>query len=170
MGERPEGTAPDFVYTIYIAASAETVWNALMDREMTSRYWNHENRSDWKKGSVWEHRRADGSGVVDIRGHVVEIDPPKKLVVTWNAEDEEWGEPHPSQVTYDLIALGPDTKLTVTHAMLDEGSTMHKGVTEGWPGVLSNLKTLVETGRVLSEEQWPGDQRFEPPEDGTVAG
>ena len=57
-------------------------------------------------------------------------------------------------MTFELDALGPDTRLTMTHADLIEGSNMHTGVTAGWPAVLSNLKTYLETGKVLSEEKW----------------
>ncbi len=151
----PKGDAPDFVYTIYIAADAETVWNGLIEKEVTEKYWGRHNVSDWKKGSTWEHIRADGSGTVDVHGHVLEVDPPHKLVVTWNGtEDSAIKEPHPSMVTYELTPLGPDTKLTVTHAKLTEGSIMHKGVTQGWPALMSNLKSLLETGKTLSDDKW----------------
>lgn len=163
--DAPKGDAPDFVYVIYIAADIETVWNGLMDREVTRKYWGHDNVSEWKKGVVWEHIRSDDSGVVDIRGQVLEIDPPHSLVVTWNAPEQDWAEPHPSQVAYHLVRLGPDTRLTVTHSRLDEGSVMHKGVTEGWPGVLSNLKSVLETGKALREDEWPSDEQRRPPDE-----
>lgn len=153
--DTPKGGAPDFIYTIYIASDIETVWNGLIDREVTKEYWGHQNVSDWKSGSKWEHRRVSDTTVVDIHGKVLEIDPPRKLVVSWNAPNSHsFAEPAPSVVTYDLTALGPDTKLTVTHSKLSKNSDMQKGVTEGWPAVLSNLKTYLETGKVLSEEEW----------------
>ena len=115
--------------------------------------------------SRWQHIRADGSGKVDVHGHVLECDPPRKLVVTWNGpEGSETHEPDPSKVTYDLVALGPDTKLTVTHAQLNDGSVMHKGVTQGWQALMSNLKSLLETGRTLSEDKW-GTEKQEHPDD-----
>ncbi len=153
--ETPKGDAPDFVYTIYIAADAEAVWNGLIDKELTEKYWGRHNVSDWKMGSKWEHVRADGSGIVDVHGHVLEVEPPHKLVVTWNGpEGSSTNEPYPSIVTYELFPLGPDTKLTVTHAKLNEGSVMHRGVTQGWQALMSNLKTLLETGKTLSDDQW----------------
>lgn len=161
----PQGDAPDFIYTIYIAADIETVWNGLIDKEVTEKYWGRHNVSDWKKGSKWEHIRADGSEIVDVHGQVLEVDPPKKLVVTWNGpENSITSEPHPSIVTYALISLGPDTKLTVTHSKLSKGSVMHIGVTEGWPALMSNLKTLLETGKLLSDDQW-GEQKQCHPDD-----
>lgn len=153
--DTPAGNAPDFVYTIYIAASVETVWNGLIQKELTHAYWGHHNKSDWKVGSKWEHIRTDDSNIVDVHGHVLVSDPPNKLVVTWNGTDgSKTQEPAPSIVTYELVALGPDTKLTVTHSQLTEGSVMHKGVTQGWPAVVSNLKSLLETGKPLSAEEW----------------
>jgi len=73
-----------------------------------------------------------------------------------NAEDEEAKH---TQVTYELERLGPDTRLTVIHSDLKEGSAEREGVTNGWPAVLSNLKTLLETGRTLSEEEWEVEPR-----------
>jgi len=161
----PNGDAPDFVYTIYIAADVETVWNGLVDKEVTEKYWGRHNVSNWKTGSKWEHIRSDGSGIVDVHGQVLEINPPNKLIVTWNGTDgSETNEPHPSVVTYELVALGPDTKLTVTHAKLNDGSAMHKGVTQGWPALMSNLKSLLETGKTLSDEEW-GQAEQQHPDD-----
>jgi len=153
--DKPEGDAPDFVYTIYIAAHIDTVWDGLINKEVTAKYWGRHNKSDWKKGSKWEHIRTDGSNIIDIHGEVLDIDAPQKLVVTWNAPDgHKHSEPAPSVVTYELVALGPDTKLTVTHSQLTAGSDMHTGVTQGWQAVMSNLKTLLETGKPLSSEEW----------------
>ena len=153
--DKPKGDAPDFVYTIYIAASITTVWDGLINKEVTQKYWGRHNKSDWEVGSKWEHTRIDGSNIIDIHGEVLEVDPSKKLVVTWNAPDEHKNrEPAPSIVTYELVALGPDTKLTVTHSKLNIDSVMHNGVTQGWQAVLSNLKTLLETGKPLSSDQW----------------
>ena len=153
--DKPKGDAPDFVYTIYIAASVTTVWDGLINKEVTQKYWGRYNKSDWEVGSKWEHTRTDGSNIIDIHGEVLEVDPPKKLVVTWNAPDEHKNrELAPSIVTYELVALGPDTKLTVTHSKLNIDSIMHNGVTQGWQAVLSNLKTLLETGKPLSSDKW----------------
>jgi uncharacterized protein YndB with AHSA1/START domain len=150
-----EPCAPDFVYTIFIKASAETVWNGLIDRELTKAYWGHYNESDWQPGSRWAHVRSDDSGEIDTRGRIIEIDPPRKMVWSW-AFDRQAERPEKlSRVTYELVNLGPDTKLTVTHSELEPGSPMDIGVREGWPAVLSNLKSLLETGEVLSEDEWP---------------
>lgn len=163
--DKPKGDAPDFVYTIYIAANVETVWDGLINKEVTQKYWGRENRSDWKVGAKWEHIRTDGSDIVDIHGQVLESNPPHKLVVTWNGPDgSKTAEPTPSKITYELVALGPDTKLTVIHSLLTKDSIMHKGVTQGWQAVLSNLKSVLETGKPLRSEQW-ADGKQEHPDD-----
>ena len=74
--------APNFVYVVYIAASPDTVWNALIERDLTKAYWEHYNVSDWKQGSPWRHVRLDESGTVDLIGTVVEIDPPSRMVIS----------------------------------------------------------------------------------------
>lgn len=150
-----EPCAPDFVYTIFIKATAEQVWNGLIDRELTKAYWGHYNESDWQPGSRWEHVRSDDSGTIDVSGRIVELDPPRKMVWSWAFEADADSPEKLSRVTYELVNLGPDTKLTVTHSELEPGSPMDIGVREGWPAVLSNLKSLLETGQTLSEEAWP---------------
>lgn len=161
--DNPTGDAPDFIYTIYIAAKIGTVWDGLVNKEITQKYWGRYNKSDWKVGSKWEHIRTDGSGTVDIHGQVLEVEPPTKLVVTWNApEGSKVRESAPSVVTYDLVELGPDTKLTVTHSRLNDGSVMHNSVTNGWQAVLSNLKTTLETGKPLSSDEWEKGQPEHP--------
>ena len=146
--------APDHVYVIYIAARPDVVWNGLFDRDMTKAYWGHYNVSDWTPGSRWEHVRSDESGTVDILGTVEDIDPPRRLVISW-------AFPHDA---FELTPLGPDTRLTVIHSDLEPGSDMEKGVSDGWPAVLSNLKTLLETGRPLSSDKWPSDSDEASPE------
>lgn len=153
-GSTGEPCAPDFVYTIFIAATPEQVWAGLIDREMTKAYWGHYNESDWKQGSRWDHVRSDGSGKIDTRGEIIEIDPPHKMAWSWAFDSDADNPAKLSLVTYELVALGPDTKLTVIHSELEPDSDMDKGVREGWPAVLSNLKSLLETGKTLSDDQW----------------
>ena len=71
-----------FVYTIYIRATAEEVWAGLTEREFTSKYWWHDNRSTWEVGAPWKHVRTTEDETVDIVGEVLERDYPKRLVVT----------------------------------------------------------------------------------------
>ena len=154
-------TKPDFVYVTYIATTPEKVWQALVDTEVTREYWGDPastgptrvNVSDWKPGSRWEHRRNDDSGIVDITGEVVESSPPRRLVVTWARPAEVEDKDKHSRVTYDIEPHGGDglVRLTVTHEDLAKDAKMLAGISSGWPMVLSNLKTLLETGRTLQQ-------------------
>lgn len=143
---------PKFVYVSYITSTPDKVFNALIDPEMTRKYWvNHHNASDWKVGSRWEHRDFDDPKLVDIVGKVVEIDPPRKLVVSWARPKDEGDETRHSRVTYDIEHVEPFTefvRLTVTHDEFGDDTEMFESVSFGWPAVISGLKTLLETGTI----------------------
>jgi uncharacterized protein YndB with AHSA1/START domain len=151
-------TKPSFVYVTYIATTPEKLWQALTDPEVTRQYWfdpagecvRRANVSDWKPGSRWEHQRVDEARTVDIVGKVLENDPPRRLVFTWARPAEADDDTKHSRVAFDLEAHG-DTlvRLTVTHTDLERDPQMLSGISGGWPKVLSNLKTLLETGRAL---------------------
>lgn len=145
-------SVPSYIYVTYIHASAEQVWRALTDADLTARYWGHRNISDWQPGSTWEHRRVDGSDRVDVTGRVIEAEPPNRLVVTFDDSDEE--RPNgPSIVTFLIEPHEGIVRLTVTHENLPNHEMLH-GISEGWPAVLANLKSLLETGDVLPHAPW----------------
>ncbi len=145
-------SVPTYVYVTYIRASAEQVWRALTDADLTARYWGHANISDWQAGSPWEHRRVDGSGAVDVTGTVLEAEPPTRLVITFedSAEERPSG---PSVVTFLVEPHDEIVRLTVTHENLPN-TAMLNGISQGWPAVLANLKSLLETGDVLPTAPW----------------
>lgn len=140
---------PEFIYVTYIATSPEKVWDALINPDVTAKYWQHENVSDWKPGSRWEHRSSNKDRALRLVGKVVESSPPRRLVLTWAfPADENRAEKH-TRVTFEIEPVGSVVRLTVTHDRLEPGSEMLKGITEGWPKVLSSLKSLLEAGRPL---------------------
>ena len=146
-------TKAEFVYVTYIHTTAEEAWKALTQGDITRQYWGYENRSDWKRGSDWEHRKA-GEDKVMLVGKVEEINPPNRLVLTW-AEPKDAGDPaKASRVTFNIESLENQKmiRLTVIHDQLEEGSKMAKDISQGWPRVLSSLKSFLETGRPL--ETW----------------
>jgi uncharacterized protein YndB with AHSA1/START domain/DNA-binding transcriptional ArsR family regulator len=143
---------PAFVYVIYISSTAEQVWKALTDPDLTEAYWGHRNESDWEPGSPWAHRRSDGSGAADVEGTVLESIPPRRLVLTWAAAGGR-GSAIPSRVTFDLQPSGPVVRLRVTHQELADEKERYD-VGSGWPAVISNLKSLLETGRPLPQQPW----------------
>lgn len=143
---------PTFVYVTYIESSAEAVWDALTDAELTAKYWGHSNVSDWQAGSRWEHVRPDGSGIADAAGTVVETDRPHKLVLTFGGP-----EPAPaseqSKVTFAIRPHNGIVRLTVTHEDLADLAE-YEAASAGWPAVVANLKSVLETGRVLPQAPW----------------
>jgi uncharacterized protein YndB with AHSA1/START domain len=149
---------PDFVYVTYIATTPEKLWEALVDTDVMRQYWcgfdpdcpAHVNVSDWRPGSRWEHRRLDAAGTVEIVGKVVESTPARRLVFTWGRPADADDEARHSRVAFDIEPQRDGlVRLTVTHDDLERDPQMLSGVSGGWPKVLSNLKTLLETGRVL---------------------
>ena len=143
---------PNYVYVTYIESSPERVWDTLTDADLTAEYWGHANISDWQVGSKWEHRRVDGSGIADVIGTVLESVPPRRLSVTFEAP----GEPRPggaSRVAFEIEPYHEIVRLTVTHENLPDDDAL-EAVSAGWPAVCANLKSLLETGHVLSSPPW----------------
>jgi uncharacterized protein YndB with AHSA1/START domain len=139
-----------FVYVTYIRTTPEKLWDALREPQFTRAYWfGNTQESDWKEGSSWKLLAPDGKP--NASGEIVEIEKPKRLVVSWRGEKspELRAEGH-SLCTYDIETASADTvKLTVTHEIDRENSVVIRGVSGGWPMVLSNLKTMLETGEGL---------------------
>jgi uncharacterized protein YndB with AHSA1/START domain len=136
-----------FVYVTYIRSTPEKVFEAITRPEIARRYWGHENVSDWKPGSTWEHVRANEQRTVNVLGKVVEVAPPTRLVITWASPAQADDPASYSRVRFDVEAYQDMVRLTVTHDELEAGSGMAKGIQQGWPIVLSSLKSLLETGQ-----------------------
>ena len=140
-----------FVYVIYIRTTQQKLWEALLTPEFQRAYWfgMHQDCA-WKKDSEWKMIFPDGR-VADA-GQVLEIDPPKRVVIKWRNEFRpELKAEGASRATYELEAVGDTVKLTVTHEIDKTGSQFIQAVSGGWPKVLSSLKSLLETGKPLAE-------------------
>ena len=135
---------PTYVYVTYIKATPEQVWHALTDADLTARYWGHSNVSDWQPGSTWQHVRPDGSGIADVTGTVIEALPPERLVLTF---------PDPTRVTFTIEPYQDIVRLTVRHEGIPTEADL-EAVSAGWPAVMANLKSLLETGEVLPQAPW----------------
>jgi uncharacterized protein YndB with AHSA1/START domain/DNA-binding transcriptional ArsR family regulator len=145
-------TPPTYVYVTYVRATPEQVWEALTSADLTARYWGHRNESDWQPGSTWQHVRTDGSGISDVTGTVLEARPPERLVLTFPGSDEQ-RDGAPSRVTFTVERHQDIVRLTVRHEDLPTESDL-EAVSAGWPAVLANLKSLLETGEVLPQAPW----------------
>ena len=149
----PTAPVPTFIYTTYIRATAEQIWHALTDADLTARYWGHANVSGWEPGSSWEHRRVDGSGIADAGGRVIEVEPPTRLVVSFDAMDGLSAVEVRSVVTFLIEPHDEIARLTVTHESLPD-SAAFGDASHGWPAVMANLKSLLETGDQLPSPPW----------------
>ena len=140
-----------FVYVTYIRTTPEKLWQALTEPEFTRQfYFGMTIETDWKKDSAWKTVGSDGE--VKDSGRIVEIDPPRRLVLTWRNEFRlEMKEEGDSRMSYEIEAEGEMVKLTVRHEMDKPGSKLIGAVSNGWPMILSSLKSLLETGESLEE-------------------
>jgi uncharacterized protein YndB with AHSA1/START domain len=141
-------TKPDYVYTTYIKTTPEKLWDAITNPEFTRQYWGGlENVSDWKKGSQWQHIARDEKDPVYITGRVLESDRPRRLVLTWADPDQLSDE---SRVTFAIEPMQDTVRLIVTHGGFKSDSTMAPKIAEGWPRVLSSMKSFLETGQGIN--------------------
>ncbi len=140
---------PQFVYVTYIATTPEKLWDALTVPELTRMYWQHVNVSDWQPNSMWEHRDSGIQGNPLLAGRVIESSPPRRLVLTWGLPDDIDNEEKQARVTFEIEWINGVIRLTVTHEHLEPDSDMLRGIIDGWPKVLSSLKSYLETGKPL---------------------
>ena len=153
---------PQFVYVTYIRSTPEKVWTALTDPQTTKKFWfGITAESDFKQGSPWALKFEDGRTADS--GEILESEPPRRLVIRWRNEFKPeikaagWSRctmeieltdyyPRYAERTVDG---GKAVKLTITHeAETDAGAALIEAVSGGWPKVLSNLKSLLETGDI----------------------
>jgi len=156
LKQRLEDRTMEKVFEIYIKTTPERLWEAITDSEMRPKYtFGVGIRSDWTAGSGYESVH-DGAGIRISEGENLEIDPPRRLVQSFNAlwSDDVQSE-GTSRVTWDIEPVGDSCRLTVTHDELREGA--NDEIYGGWPMILSGLKTLLETGELLTT---PGSLRY----------
>jgi uncharacterized protein YndB with AHSA1/START domain len=125
------------------------LWQALIEPEFTRQYW-HETwqECEWKQGAAWKLMIPDGR--VADSGEVLEIDPPRKLVLSWRKEFlPDWKAEGFSRLTYELQQQGDMVKLTVLHQIDRPDSKLIQALSGGWPAILASLKSLLETGEPL---------------------
>jgi uncharacterized protein YndB with AHSA1/START domain len=140
-----------YSYDIYIGAVVGKVWKGIVDGDMTRHYvYGTRLESKLKKGAPYAYLGDGDFKVVD--GEILEIEPEKRLVMTWSAHwDDSVAKDRPSRVTYELSSAGPSTtKLRVVHDDFESATATYTGSVEGWPLMLSSLKSLLETGKALA--------------------
>jgi uncharacterized protein YndB with AHSA1/START domain len=141
-----------FVYVTYIRTTPQQLWSALTDQEFMKQYWfGMHCESQWRAGSPWKMVSGDGS--ITDAGEIIEADPPRRLAIRWrhqkNADMRSEGD---SLCTMDLEPSGTAVKLSITHTIERDPSKLIAAVSGGWPAILSNLKSLLETGSIAMQE------------------
>lgn len=147
-----------FVYVSYIRTTPEKLWSALTDTEFMKQYWfGMHCESQFTTGSAW--KLVSDEGQVWDSGEIVEAKPPKKLVIRWQHQNKpELKEEGASLCTMELEPTGSAVKLVITHSIEREPSKLIQAVSGGWPKIISNLKSLLETGAIALEEAYPAGQ------------
>ena len=139
-----------FHYVSFIRSTPEKLWSALTeDTEFMKQYWFGVHcESEWRPGAAWKMVHADGW--VGDAGEIVEAERPKRLVIRWrNQSNPEFIAEGDSLCTMELEAVGSAVKLSITHTVERESSKLIEAVSGGWPKIISNLKSLLETGAVV---------------------
>jgi uncharacterized protein YndB with AHSA1/START domain len=147
------------VYTIYIASTPEKVWQALTTAEFSRKYFSGNSvEVDLRIGGAFIVRTPDGA--LHISGEVIECAPPRRLTVTFNVNWPELIEKlGPTLVTYEIEPVGDAVRLTMTESHdrpLDDD--ILSGGRQGWPAILSSLKSLLETGEPLVVKMAPPER------------
>ena len=144
-----------FVYVSYIRTTPEKLWSALTDAEFMKQYWfGVHGESQWTAGSPWKSVSPQGQ-ILDA-GAIVEAEPPRRLVIRWQHQDKaELKAEGESLCTIELEPSGTAVKLCITHTIEREPSKLIEAVSGGWPKVISNLKSLLETGSIVLQAPYP---------------
>jgi len=146
-----------FVYDTFIRTTPERLWTALTTPKFMRQYWfGMHCESDWKPGSPWKLVYADGR--VADQGEIIEANPPKRLVIKWRNEwKEELKAEGYSLCTFEIELISDArpqaVKLSITHSMERPESKVIQAVSGGWPKILSNLKSFLETGAVVLDSK-----------------
>ena len=139
----------EFVYVVYIRTTPERLWSALTSPDFMKQYWFGTHfQTDWKSGSAWQLVFPDGR--VTDTGEIVAIDPPRRMVLKWrNDFRPELKAEGYARCIIELTPIADSVKLSITHVMDRAQSQFIEAVSGGWPRILSNLKSLLETGEII---------------------
>ncbi len=147
-----------FVYVTYIRTTPQKLWSALTeDVEFMKQYWfGMHCESKWRPGSSW--KLVSGDGQILDAGDILEAEPPRRLVIRWQHQSKpELKAEGDSLCTIELEPSGTAVKLSITHTIEREPSKLITAVSGGWPKIMSNLKSLLETGSAVLEESYPAN-------------
>jgi uncharacterized protein YndB with AHSA1/START domain len=143
-----------FVYVTYIRTTPEKLWSALTEPDFMKKYWfGMHCESQWTAGSPW--KLVSGSGQIFDAGEIIEAEAPRRLVIRWQNQKPELKEEGDSICTIELVPSGTAVKLSIIHSIERDPSKLIEAVSGGWPKIMSNLKSLLETGSIALEQAYP---------------
>ena len=151
---------PKTVYVTYIATTPDKVWQALTTGDVSKQYFfGRRVEIETKPGGAFRFWQPDGT--LDVEGQVVICEPPHKLAVTWRVMwIEEMRKLPECLVTYQIDDLGKVVRLTMTEShQIELDDKMLEGGRRGWPVILNNLKTLLETGQPMPPFDFMSDAK-----------
>ncbi|HKV48732.1 MAG TPA: SRPBCC family protein [Candidatus Acidoferrales bacterium] len=146
MSQSAEST---FVYVTFIRTTPEKLWSALTDAAQMKEYWfGMHIKAEWKPGAEWQMLFPDGR--VADNGEIIEIERPKRIRLKWRNEFRpELKAEGFALCTMELEPVGASVRLTITHTIERADSKLIQAVSGGWPKILSNLKSMLETGQIV---------------------
>ena len=157
MSDTTISEKPKFVYVIYIASSPEKVFEALTKPDLTEKYWfGFRVAAAGPAGAPFTAQSPGGEKF--NKGVILESDPPRRLAYTWHPQYDHVKHERPSRVTFDIEPYRGQVRLTIVHDDFEPGSKVFESVSQGWPAVLSSLKSFLETGKGL-EPSWGEEER-----------
>ncbi len=144
-----------YVYVTYIRTTPQKLWQALTDPAFIRQYWfGMDAQSTFTTGSPW--KLVAGDGTLFDSGEIVEATPPRRLVIRWTHQNKpELKAEGASLCTMELEPTSGAVKLSITHTIERDPSAFAAAVSGGWPKVISNLKSLLETGTIALQEPYP---------------
>jgi uncharacterized protein YndB with AHSA1/START domain len=152
---------PTFVYATYIRTTPEKLWEALTSGDLSEQYWfGYRFEAELRVGGTLRILPPKGKEQQgDHAGKVLACEPGRKLVYTWNQKDKDAPEITAkrdglSRVTYEITPMGELVRLRLIHENLlpediEKDPNTFRGINNGWPAVLSGLKSLLETGKPI---------------------
>ncbi len=149
-----------FVYVTYIRTTPQKLWSTLTDDvEFMKQYWFGTHcESQWTAGASWKMVQKDGQ--ITDAGEIIAAEPPRRLVIRWQHQSKpELKAEGDSLCTMELEPIGPAVKLSITHTIERDPSKLITAVSGGWPKIISNLKSLLETGSIALLEPYPEKAR-----------
>ena len=155
-----------YVYVSYIRTTPEKLWSALTDAKFIQQYWfGMHCECEWTAGSSW--KLVSGDGQIYDTGEIVEAEPPRRLVIRWRHQNKpELKAEGDSLCTMELEPTGTAVKLSIAHSIERDPSQFIAAVSGGWPKIVSNLKSLLETGAIVMQDPYPTGNPYARPGSG----